>query len=169
MFRRYQSEDVTSISFQLVLLCCPVSSQLKNDSVFTHFHSNSSAATSSATRKNGIIPERPCRIEEQNSINVSEPRAVRPDVHFSTKSWISCILLFNRMSLSVFSYYGKIFDFFVFICISCVGAGINSLMSISDELSSYFFRRKMEKTQPMRGEMDRKVFDSRQSRHLLSL
>ena len=31
-------------------------------------------------------------------------------------------------------------------------------MSISDGLSSYFFRRKMKKTQPMREEMDGKVF-----------
>ena len=37
------------------------------------------------------------------------------------------------------------------------GAGINTLMSISDALGSSTFCRKMEKTRPMREEMDRKV------------
>ena len=40
-------------SFQFhsfVLLCCAVSSQLRNDSVFTHFHSYSRTATISATK-----------------------------------------------------------------------------------------------------------------------
>ena len=42
---------VTSLEFQFrfVLLCCAVSSQLRNSSVFTHSHSDSSAATSTAT------------------------------------------------------------------------------------------------------------------------
>ena len=39
-------------------------------------------------------------------------------------------------------------------------------MSISDGLGPYLFRRKMEKTRPMR-EMDGKVFISRQSRYSL--
>ena len=38
-------------------------------------------------------------------------------------------------------------------------------MSISDGLGAYFFRRKMEKTRPMREEMDEKMFISRQSQH----
>ena len=38
-----------------------------------------------------------------------------------------------------------------------VGAGIKTLMSISDGLGSFFFCRKMEKTRPMREEMDGKV------------
>ena len=38
-----------------------------------------------------------------------------------------------------------------------VGAGINTLMSISDGLSLSIFCRKMEKTRPMREEMDGKV------------
>ena len=38
-----------------------------------------------------------------------------------------------------------------------VGAGINTLMSISDGLGSSIFCRKMEKTRPMREEMDGKV------------
>ena len=42
-------------------------------------------------------------------------------------------------------------------------------MSLSDGLGTYIFLRKMEKTQPMREEMDEKVFISHQSRHLLSL
>ena len=38
-----------------------------------------------------------------------------------------------------------------------VGAGINSLMSISDGLGPSIFCRKMEKARPMREEMDGKV------------
>ena len=38
-----------------------------------------------------------------------------------------------------------------------VGAGINTLMSISDGLGSSIFCRKMEKTRPMREEMDGEV------------
>ena len=48
-----------------------------------------------------------------------------------------------------------------FFCITVnkgVGAGINTLMSISDGLGSSIFCRKMEKTRHMREEMDGKVF-----------
>ena len=38
-----------------------------------------------------------------------------------------------------------------------VGAGINTLMSISDGLGSSIFCQKMEKARPMREEMDGKV------------
>ena len=37
-------------------------------------------------------------------------------------------------------------------------------MSISDELDTYFFRRKMEKTRSRKGEMDGRVFISHQTR-----
>ena len=40
----------------------------------------------------------------------------------------------------------------------CVGAGVSTLMSISDGLASYIFRRKLEKTQPIRERMEGKVF-----------
>ena len=39
-----------------------------------------------------------------------------------------------------------------------VGAGINTLMSISDGLGSSIFCRKMEKTRPMREEMEKVVY-----------
>ena len=38
-------------------------------------------------------------------------------------------------------------------------------MSISDGLDPYFFRRNLEKTRSMKGEMDGEVFISHQSRH----
>ena len=38
-------------------------------------------------------------------------------------------------------------------------------MSIFDELGVYFFRRKMKKTRPVKGDMNGKVFISRQSWH----
>ena len=52
------------------------------------------------------------------------------------------------------------------VCKQNVGAGINTLMSISDELGTSIFCRKMEKARPMREEVDGKVvFFSRHSRH----
>ena len=54
----------------------------------------------------------------------------------------------------------------VYVFIYCVGAGITTLMSISDWSDPYFFRRKMEKTRSVREEMDGSVLISRQSRHL---
>ena len=57
-----------------------------------------------------------------------------------------------------FSIYGKIFDILVYTSIYCVGAGLSILISFSDGLVSYVFRRKLEKVQPVREEMDGKVF-----------
>ena len=48
-------------------------------------------------------------------------------------------------------------DYFCITVNKGVGAGINTLMSISDGLRSSIFCRKMEKTRPMREEMDGKV------------
>ena len=143
--------------------------QQRNSSVFTYSHSDSSAATSSATRKNGTVQERPCRNEEQDSKNVSKQCAVRLVVHFSVKSWIPCIVSFNLLNLLVFSHYGKTFLCLFMLHFFCVGAGTRTLMSFSDGLGSFSFRRKMEKTQLMREEMDRKVLFSSQSWHLSPL
>ena len=41
---------------------------------------------------------------------------------------------------------------FVYTSIYCVGAGISTLMSISNELGPYVFRRKMERTRPVKEE-----------------
>ena len=65
----------------------------------------------------------------------------------------------------IFSYYENSLDRFVYIIFYGIGARISTLMSIPDGLGPYFFRRKMEKTRPMREEMDGKVFISHQSRH----
>ena len=40
----------------------------------------------------------------------------------------------------------------------CVGAGVTTLMSTSDGLDPYFFRRKMENTRSMKEEIDGVVF-----------
>ena len=65
----------------------------------------------------------------------------------------------------LFSSCGKLLSFFVYVIIYCVGAGITTLMSYSDRLDPYLFRRKMEKTRSMKKKMDGEVFVSRQSRH----
>ena len=66
----------------------------------------------------------------------------------------------------ILSPYGKSFWSFVYVIIYCVGAGISTLISISDWSDPYIFRRKMEKTQSVKEEMEGKLFISRQSRHI---
>ena len=48
-------------------------------------------------------------------------------------------------------------EYFCITVNKSVGAGINTLMSISDGLGPSIFCRKMEKARPMREEMDEKV------------
>ena len=65
------------------------------------------------------------------------------------RNFFQCILLFYS--------YGKLPESLVYVIIYCVGAGIITLMSISDGLNPYFSRQKMEKTRSMREEMDGRV------------
>ena len=66
----------------------------------------------------------------------------------------------------IFSSYRKSFWSFVYVIIFCVGAGISTLISISDWLDPYILRRKMEKTRSVKEEMEGNVFISRQSWHI---
>ena len=66
------------------------------------------------------------------------------------------------------SYHAKIFDI-LFLIIIIVSTREYELWCPFDGLGSYIFHRKMEKTQPMREEMDGKVFISRQNRQFSSL
>ena len=81
----------------------------------------------------------------------------------------SCILFYVSylylVHFSVISFYGYLFDLFLYVVIFCVGAGIIILMYISDQSGRKCFRRKMEKTRFMKEEMDGEMFISRQSRH----
>ena len=69
------------------------------------------------------------------------------------------------MNILLFFSDGKLFDFIFCTVTYCVGAGICTLISISDGLSPYIFRRKMEYTRPMREEMEGKACNSHHSRH----
>ena len=66
----------------------------------------------------------------------------------------------------ILSSYGKSFWLFVYVIIYCVGAGIITLIFITDWSDPYIFRRKMEKTWSVKEEMEGNVFISRQSRHI---
>ena len=133
--RRYQFVDVTWISFRFVLICCADSSQLRNIFVFTHSHSHCNAATRSATRKYGALPEWSGRNEEQDSINVSKWCAVRPDENFGMKPWIPSVISLFLLKLIVVFIYGKTVDFLIVIndCNKyCVGGERNSWMFTSE-------------------------------------
>ena len=69
------------------------------------------------------------------------------------------------MSFCIFLLW-KCLSSFVYVFIYCVGAGITTLVSISEGSDPYLFRRKMEKTRSVKKEMDGETFISRQSRHL---
>ena len=70
------------------------------------------------------------------------------------------------LHFSILSSYGKTFGSCVFVIIYCVGAGISTLITISDWSDPHNFRRKMEKTRSVKEEMEGKMFISRQSRHI---
>ena len=77
--------------------------------------------------------------------------------------YFSCFFSSLIRKFLVFSVYG-LYKFQH--CRQYVGAGINTLMSISDGLGPSIFCRKMEKSRPMTGEMNVKVFFSRQRQQL---
>ena len=66
----------------------------------------------------------------------------------------------------ILSSYGKSYWSFVYVIIYCVGAGIFTLISISDWSDPFIFCPKMEKTRSVKEEMEGNVFISRQSRHI---
>ena len=82
--------------------------------------------------------------------------------------------LFFQILNCFFPLYFSIFllrtflSFFVYVFFY-VGAGATTLMSNSDGSNPHFFRRKIEKTRSVKEELDGRVFNSRQSRHLSHL
>ena len=75
-----------------------------------------------------------------------------------------CVFQLNLAHFLILSSYGKSFRTFVYVNIYCAGARLSTLMSISYWSDSNIFRRKMEKTQSPKEEMDVEVFISRHSR-----
>ena len=63
------------------------------------------------------------------------------------------------------SFHGKPVWTLVYVIIYYVGAGVTTLMAISDGLDPYLFRRKMKNTRSLKEELDGEVFISRQGRH----
>ena len=75
------------------------------------------------------------------------------------------IIYLTLVHFLILSSYGKSFWSFVYVIIYCVGAGISTLISISDWSDPYIFRRKMEKMRCVKEEMEGKLCISRQSPH----
>ena len=65
--------------------------------------------------------------------------------------------IFFPLYFSIFLLWKRLLSF-VYVIIYCVGAGITTLMSISDGSDPYVFRRKMEKTRSEKEEMDGEMF-----------
>ena len=138
----------------------------------------SSTAESSATSGYVAVPEHFLQKEEPGCIN-KERSKKKP---FRSKNGLNrCNSITKHVNMIFYDYfsvfylilvhflilssYGKSFWSFVYVIIYCVGAGISTLISLSDWSDPYIFRQKMEKTRSVREERDGKVFISRQSRH----
>ena len=154
--------------------------QLRNTSVLTHFIHFSSTASVLKLKtepfRNALAKTRNWVSEMRNCLgtllvlvqSVSKWRAVSSLVLLNKISRI--LLQYSYVvwwTIIMFPSYGKPSDLSVYTDIYCVGAGINTLMFISNRLGSYMFFAKMEKTWPMREEMDGKVFISRQNGHFI--
>ena len=175
---------VTSLEFQPICgatMLCHFGGT-RNGYVATRFILLSSTAESSATSGYVVVPERSGQSKARASRNVERTRKKPSFVPGSG---------FNQCSMKThvnmnFTYPLYILYFIYFIYFRCIFTnfflwktcmifclcyyllfrrGIFNLMSLSDGLGSFFFRRKMEKTQPKREEMDGKEFISLQSWH----
>ena len=73
--------------------------------------------------------------------------------------------MFHFFNIWVGKIYFLIMEIHYSNCKRNVGDGISTFLSISDGSGASIFRRKMERTRPVREEGDGKVFISRQSRH----
>ena len=138
-----------------MLLCCSVSSQIRNSSVSAHFYSDSSPVTSNAATKYEAVPEPSGRNEEQDNINVAKRWAKRPDVHFCMKSWFPCNISFILMILLVFFFLWENFGCFVFQFLFCWRE--NKQFDFRT-IGLILFPWKDGKKQPMKEDMDGKVF-----------
>ena len=175
---------VTSIEFQPIL-CATTPfhfGRTRNDYVATRISLLSSTAESSTTSVYVVATERSGQKEAGAGRNVE--RARKEPSSFPTGDLIDAARKhepykylepsFSKLWIvfhcfQVFSSYGNFLDFFVYVFIYCVGAGITNLMFISDGSDPYFFRQKMEKTRSEREEKNGRVFFSRQSRHVFLL
>ena len=78
----------------------------------------------------------------------------------------------NHVFLGMFSFFINFLTFqfmenplILYLVLLFIVSGISNLMSISDELYPYFFRRKVEKMRSMKEEMDGNAFISGQTWH----
>ena len=76
---------------------------------------------------------------------------------FEVMQFVFYFILFRFFITKEKFYLFPFMEYTFLDCTQYVGAGINTLMSISDGLGLSIFCRKMEKARPMREEMDGKV------------
>ena len=131
--------------------------------------------TNTKQLRNGWVENRNRAVKMRNGLETNPAPAqkvfrrcaVRTEVHFQhviTNSFFFRLLwwiyYFFLLWENFWSFVLCLFQFFHWI-----GAGKRTFMSFSDGLGSDIFRRKMEKTRPMREQREVKVFLPRQSRH----
>ena len=165
---------VTSLDFQPI--CCATTlfhfRRTRNVFVTTRIILLSSNAESSTTGGYVVDPDRSGQIEASASRNVERTRKKPSFVpnsgfqsmqHVNMNHFSNCIN-FILCILFIFLLW-KFVSPFIYVIIYCAGAAITTLMSISDGLDLYFFRRKMEKTRSVKKEVDGRVFICRKSWH----
>ena len=114
VFRRYRSGDVTTISFQFVLLCCAASSQLWNDSVFTPIAALLQAVLQANTEpfRNGLVETRN-RTEKTSRNHSTGPK--RSKHGFWSWSMNFCTILCNQTNY--YYYYFPILEICLTFCL----------------------------------------------------
>ena len=89
----------------------PYDGQLRNSSVFTHFHSDSHTVTIKATSEYVTVPEPPSRNKEptirkeEQTRNVSSSYLVLPQNLFSEQIWSLPVLEHEILSYLAHSFY----------------------------------------------------------------
>ena len=174
VFRRYQSGDVTKNHSNDDAMMLSGLGQFRSSSASTFSAALLQLVLQANTEpfRNGLTGMR----SRLGTIRV--PAKFSIQMKHSKQTCIFCtlkheILSFYYNNLFYLMNFLKIFRLWKYLWsvvntnIFCVGARVSTLMSSSDWLRPYIFRRKMEKTRPMREEMDGKVFISRQSWHFL--
>ena len=160
---------MTSLKFQANLCAIKLCffGQTRSGCVATYFNLLSSTSAGSSSNGYAVVPEYFGQNEEPAGSNEERTRkkptfvpktdlidAIVFPKHIVMNFYYSFRLFYIKLVhfLKLFSY-GNSFCFFCVCFIYCVGAGISTLMYISDELDPYNVRWMMEKTLSVTEEM----------------
>ena len=172
---------MTSLKFQPTFCAIKLCQfgQTRNASLATYLILLSSTAASSATSSYVVVPE---HFDQNDEPACKTRNGLRKSLFCSKSEFNRCnsiskhvntifyeyftVFYLILLHFSILSSYGKSFWSSVHVNTYCVGAGMSTLISISDGSDLYIFHRKTENTWSVKEEVDGEVFISPQSRHI---